>query len=87
MISKNHDDKIKEIIIDVFNNYAQIKDRNTNPGFIILDKKPPVNVYKKGVRDILYLNEIKDIIKSLNGFYKGYKNSRGLIGAESMTNL
>jgi tRNA(Ile2)-agmatinylcytidine synthase len=27
------------------------------------------------------LNEIKDIIKSLNGFYKGYKNSRGLIGA------
>jgi len=27
------------------------------------------------------LNEIKDIIKSLNGFYKGYKNSRGVIGA------
>jgi tRNA(Ile2)-agmatinylcytidine synthase len=68
-------------MFDVFNNIVQIKDRNTNPGFVILNKKPSYNVYKKGVKDILFLNEIKDIIKSLNGFYKGYKNSRGVIGS------
>ena len=74
-------DRIKEIILDVFNDYAHVRDINTNPGFVILKDKPSFDVYKKGVREILYLNEIKNIINSLNGFYKGYKNSRGLIGA------
>jgi len=74
-------DDVKNIILNVFDDYAYLKDDNTNPGFVILNEKPSFHVYEKGVRDILYLDEIKDTVRSLNGFYKGYKNSRGLIGA------
>lgn len=74
-------DDVKKIILNVFDDYAYLKDANTNPGFVILNEKPSFNVYEKGVRDILYLDEIKDTVISLNGFYKGYKNCRGLIGA------
>jgi tRNA(Ile2)-agmatinylcytidine synthase len=81
----NHLDRVRNIISDVFNDYARIEDINTNPGFVILKKKPSFDVYKKGVRDILTVNEIKNILSSFDGFYKGYKNSRGLIGAVAST--
>ena len=74
-------DRVSNIIIDVFDHYAKLEDKNTNPGFVILNEKPESNLYFQGVRDILTLKQIKDKIKSLNGFYRGYKNSRGLIGA------
>jgi tRNA(Ile2)-agmatinylcytidine synthase len=76
-------DRVKKIVLKVFEDYAHLKDKNTNPGFVILEEQPDLRVYNKGVQEILELNEIIDIIKCLNGFYKGYKNCRGLLGAVS----
>jgi len=74
-------DRVDNLINDVFENYAKLEDDNTNPGYVILNQKPPSDLYYHGVQGILTLKQIKEIINSLNGFYRGYKNSRGLIGA------
>ena len=61
--------------------YARIEDENTNPGFVILQNQPSSEVYEKAVREIVSFKEIEKLLKSLNAYYKGYKNCRGIIGA------
>ena len=63
--------------------YAKIEDKNTNPGYVILKKQPNVKQYKKAVKDIVLLDEIKSLLNFSEALYEGYKNGRGLIGATS----
>ena len=60
-----------------------MEDKNTNPGFVILDNKPDLKLYTKAVTQVVNLDEITSILKARNADFKGYKNSRGLIGATS----
>jgi tRNA(Ile2)-agmatinylcytidine synthase len=60
---------------------AQFGDKNTNPAFIITQRKPPQLLYWKGVRSIVDLKEVKEILRNQGAVFKGYKNARGLIGA------
>ncbi len=61
--------------------YARIDDEETNPGFVLLTKKPYYSSYEKAVREIVTLENTKKILGSYNAYYRGYKNCRGLIGA------
>jgi len=72
---------IKSIVRETIEKDARIDDENTNPGFVILDKKPDVDFYKKTVREIVSIDETKSLLKSLYADFKGYKNCRGIIGA------
>lgn len=74
---KNIGKKIEEL----FNRYAKFDDKQTNPGYVILDKQPSFDIYEKSVKDIITIKEIERILDSLGAIYKGYKNKRGLIGA------
>ena len=65
----------------MLNLYARIDDENTNPGFVLLKKRPEYNTYKKAVRGVVTLETTKELLDSLDAYYKGYKNCRGLIGA------
>ena len=78
-----NESKIKEIVEKNVNQYARLEDKNTNSGFVLLNKPPSFEIYKKAVKDIIYLKEIIKILNESKGFYKGYKNKRGLIGATS----
>ena len=75
--------EIKEIVEKNVNQYARLEDKNTNSGFVLLNKSPSFEIYEKAVKDIIYLKEIIKILNESKAFYKGYKNKRGLIGATS----
>jgi len=74
-------EKIKSIVEEILEKYAKIDDENTNPGFAILQKQPSINFYERTVRDVVTLKETQKVLDSITGFYKGYKNCRGVIGA------
>ncbi len=79
-ISMNDAGKRLEKIID---KYAFFDDRNTNPAFVVMEKKPTQGLYWDAVRKIVNLNDVKKILRQNNATYHGYKNKRGLIGATS----
>lgn len=72
---------IRKKVEGLFNKYAKFDDKKTNPGFVILEKKPSIDIYEKSVKGIVNLKEIEKILDSIDAIYKGYKNKRGLIGA------
>jgi tRNA(Ile2)-agmatinylcytidine synthase len=73
--------KIRSILENILNKYARVDDKDTNPGFVILDEQPCFSLYEKTVREIVSLKETKQILDSIGAEYKGYKNGRGIIGA------
>jgi len=77
---ENHD-KIQSFIEEILKTYAQVDDPQTNPGYVIAESQLPFNTYEKTVREIVTLEETKQLLDSLGAKYKGYKNGRGLIGA------
>ncbi len=72
---------IGQVVEDIIDKNAKFEDDDTNPGFVMTDKKPSFEVYEKAVKEIVSLRETEKLLKSLNAYYKGYKNCRGLIGA------
>jgi len=60
---------------------ARFEDPKTNPGVAMSSAKPPQELYWNAVRDVV---ELKPHLKKANPeFSRGWKNSRGLIGAVS----
>ncbi|HDM67131.1 MAG TPA: DNA-binding protein, partial [Thermoplasmatales archaeon] len=57
------------------------EEENTNPGFVILEEQPPYEVYKKTIHEIVRLEEIEEKLSALHGYWNGFGNKRGLIGA------
>jgi tRNA(Ile2)-agmatinylcytidine synthase len=79
---KNHNGKeIRPVLEEILDKYAMVDDKNTNPGFVILDGQPPFSIYEKAVTEIVTLKEVEKLLDSLGADYQGYKNRRGLIGA------
>lgn len=68
----------------ILERWAAFEDRTTNPGLVVLERRPPAGVYWKAVRSVVAL---PDIVPTLSGrgVWKGYKNCRGLIGATAAT--
>ena len=73
--------RIRLIVEEAMKKYARMDDEQTNPGFVILEEPPSFKTYEKAVREIVSIEETKQLLESLGADYRGYKNSRGLIGA------
>jgi len=58
-----------------------LENENTNPGYVIIQRRPSIETYENAVKRIVYLEEIIQLLKLNKAYYKGYKNCRGLIGA------
>lgn len=84
-LEKHDQEEVYEIVRDVLKKQAYLSDENTNPGCVLLTKQPPLDIYKKAVRQIVILDEIIATLDSLQAVFKGYKNQRGLIGATAAT--
>ena len=74
---------LKNRVENILETNAQFEDENTNPAYVIMDKKPPQWLYWKAVREVVDLSQVKRILKKYKAVYRGYKNKRGLIGATS----
>ena len=75
--------EIRKIVKKTIEENAKTDDENTNPGFVLLNKQPELNVYRNTVRQIVSLDKIKSLLNNLKADFQGYKNCRGLIGATS----
>jgi tRNA(Ile2)-agmatinylcytidine synthase len=73
--------KLKDITEEIVNKYARLEDENTNSGFVIIDKQPIFDIYKNTITNIVTLEETQKLLNSNKAYFKGYKNSRGIIGA------
>lgn len=73
--------KIENIIKSTIEKYAKLENKNTNPGYVISQRRPSIEAYEWSVKRIVPLEEIKQLLKFHKAYYKGYKNGRGLIGA------
>src|SRR5512136_1931123 len=60
---------------------ADFSCENTNPGIVIVNKRPDSAFYRKAVTDFCQIDEAVEILESMGAHYRGYKNRRGLIGA------
>ena len=78
-------DKIKKIIEKIIEIDSEIKEKNTNPGFVLLEDQISIDLYERAVREVIDLEEVVNILESYKASFKGYKNCRGLIGAASST--
>jgi len=76
---------IMEKIDRIVRKRAMMESKQTNPGLVILEKKPPYWLYKKAVRSIVEIEEVKDVLNEMGALYISYKNGRGLIGASAAT--
>lgn len=68
---------------EIVTSHARFEDKNTNPAFVIMDRKPPQTLYWQAVRDIVKLKDVIALLKENNAQFKGFKNKRGLIGSTS----
>lgn len=74
-------EKIQDIIETIIENHAYLNDPKTNPGYVLFPTKLDPDIYEQAVHTILTPQQIIQYLKTKNISYKGYKNSRGLIGA------
>ncbi len=72
---------IEDIVGEEVEKQAFLADEKTNPGFVITRKKFDSTIYEQGVKDVLHLNDVIEVLNHAGAVYKGYKNGRGLIGA------
>jgi len=70
-----------KIVKETVDAQARIDDENTNPGYVLLLRKPEKKLYWKAVRSIVPLDEVHALLRDHEAVFEGYKNSRGLIGA------
>jgi tRNA(Ile2)-agmatinylcytidine synthase len=80
-LNEREEKDLSTIVKETVDAQARIDDENTNPGYVLLLKKPDVNLYQKAVTKIVTLDEVQKILYNQQATFKGYKNSRGLIGA------
>ena len=80
-LDENEQKHISTIVKAIVDTQAYIDDENTNPGYVLLLKKPDADLYRKTVTKIVTLKEIQTILLNQQAIFRGYKNSRGLIGA------
>jgi len=60
---------------------ADFSCENTNPGVVVVAKRPDSAFYRKAVTDFCQIDESVEILDAMGAQYRGYKNRRGLIGA------
>lgn len=78
---KGEEKEIFEEVCSLIEKNARFEDENTNPGIVMLNKKPDYRFYIRGVREVLSKEEVIQEIENLGGYWRGYKNMRGTIGA------
>jgi tRNA(Ile2)-agmatinylcytidine synthase len=69
------------IVEEIVSKHAKLDDKNTNSGLVLSEQQPSFSFYSDAVTDVLTVDDAKNILNSNKAYYKGFKNSRGIIGA------
>ncbi len=78
-IEKNIMPRAKKVV----DRWAESDKEGTDPGLVVGNGRPPGELYEKGVKEVLELDHVKEVLDSLDLDYWGGGSERGLIGAAS----
>ncbi len=70
-----------ERTIALVRKWAETDAEGTDPGVVMADKRPYIDLYTRGVTDILTVREVTAILDKLEIHHWGMGNRRGIIGA------
>lgn len=74
------DDGMEDRVRSVLEQWSELDDPSTHPGFALLSRRPPPSLYWKAVRQVVSIREALEASEGC-GRVRGYKNGRGRIGA------
>jgi tRNA(Ile2)-agmatinylcytidine synthase len=74
-------DKAFSVACATVEELADFSCENTNPGVVVVDRRPDPAFYTKAVTDFCQIDEAIRLLEVAGARYRGYKNKRGLIGA------
>jgi len=80
-LTKNQQEDIAMIVKETVETQARVDDENTNPGYVLLSKRPSDEFYWKVATMVVSLDEVHSLLQKHHAIFEGYKNCRGLIGA------
>ncbi len=70
-----------ERLYDLVGRVSMLDDPATNPGLVLSKKKPDEGEYWGAVREVVQIRSAKESLQNIGALWKGYKLSRGLVGA------
>ncbi len=73
--------KIRDIVVNKINSMARLAEVNTNPGLVSVFDQFDEAIYWKTVHTLVDKKDTINVIKKENGWFKEFKNGRGIIGA------
>lgn len=85
--SSKDTDNIEQLVTRTLENMAVLSDKNTNPGVVFIEETTEqmrVDLAQfsiRAVREVLKIQEARELLKKYEISHKGFKNGRGLIGA------
>ena len=74
-------DRAFAIACELVEELADFSCENTNPGVVVVEKRPDPAFYERAVKDFCEIHEAVEILDAAGARYRGWKNRRGLIGA------
>lgn len=80
-LDENQQQHLTTIVQEAVETLARVDDENTNPGYVLLSEKPNDDLYRKTVTTVVSLEDVKKLLQKHHAVFRGYKNSRGLIGS------
>ncbi|MDG6218452.1 MAG: tRNA(Ile)(2)-agmatinylcytidine synthase [Candidatus Thermoplasmatota archaeon] len=80
-IKQSFIDRCKELLVNEIYSMAQLEEKDTNPGLVIVEEQFHESLYWEAVRTIVEKDKIVSNIKDQKGWFKEFKNGRGIIGA------
>lgn len=78
---KGDPDRAFAIACELVEELADFSCENTNPGVVVVEKRPDPAFYERAVKDFCEIHEAVEILDAAGARYRGWKNRRGLIGA------
>jgi tRNA(Ile2)-agmatinylcytidine synthase len=80
-LDENQQKQLSSIVKETVESLARVDDENTNPGYVLISERPTDDLYRKAVTTLVDLEDVQTLLQQQHAVFKGYKNSRGLIGA------
>jgi tRNA(Ile2)-agmatinylcytidine synthase len=74
--------QVFERVRAIIEQWAHLDEKGTDSGIFVSEKRPPIALYWKAVREVVKISEAKALLPK-GSMFKGYNTGRGIIGASA----
>lgn len=69
-------------VVALVERYAHLKEKGTDSGILVSERRPPTSLYRKAVREVVRIREARAMLPK-GSLFKAYNTGRGIIGASA----